>query len=82
MCFGAILLSGVSREVWAYEDAMGGGASCDLSSVGPLYREAGMEVRGRVLRKESLTLFKAFFSNPDNGYWKGSFLERYTLHAL
>ncbi len=82
MCFGAILLSGVSRVVWAYEDAMGGGASCDLSSVGPLYREAGVAVQGRVLRGESLALFKTFFSNPDNGYWKDSFLERYTLTTV
>ena len=82
MCFGAILLSGVSRVVWAYEDAMGGGASCDLSSVGPLYAQSGVEVRGRVLREESLALFKAFFANPDNGYWKDSFLERYTLEAV
>lgn len=82
MCFGAILLSGVSRVVWAYEDAMGGGASCDLSSVGPLYRHAGVEVRGRVLRQESLALFKTFFLNPHNGYWKDSFLERYTLEAV
>ncbi|SCY53213.1 nucleoside deaminase [Desulfoluna spongiiphila] len=82
MCFGAILLSGVSRVVWAYEDAMGGGASCDLASVGPLYAQAGVEVRGRVLRKESLALFKSFFANPDNGYWKDSFLEKYTLEAV
>jgi len=81
MCFGAILLSGVSRVVWAYEDAMGGGTSCDLSVVGPLYAEACVEVRGHVLRQESLALFKAFFSNPDNGYWRDSFLERYTLKA-
>lgn len=81
MCFGAILLSGVSRLVWAYEDAMGGGVSCDLASVGPLYRESEMAVRGGVLRGESLALFKRFFSNPDNGYWKNSRLERYTLAA-
>ncbi len=82
MCFGAILLSGVSRVVWAYEDAMGGGASCDLGSVGPLYRDSGVEVKGRVLRGESLALFKRFFSNPHNGYWKDSFLERYTLEVV
>ncbi len=82
MCFGAILLSGVSRLVWAYEDAMGGATACDLSRVGPLYGEAGVTVVGRVLRQESLSLFKTFFSNPANGYWKGSFLERYTLEAL
>lgn len=82
MCFGAILLSGVSRVVWAYEDAMGGGASCDLETVGPLYRGAKVEVEGGVLRDDSLALFKSFFSNPDNGYWKGSLLERYTLDAI
>lgn len=81
MCFGAILLSGVSRLVWAYEDAMGGGASCDLTRVGPLYREAKLTVVGHVLRTDSLALFKTFFLNPENGYWKESFLERYTLAA-
>lgn len=82
MCFGAILLSGVSRVVWAYEDAMGGGTSCDLASVGPLYRGAGVAICGRVLRRESLALFKTFFADPGNGYWKGSLLERYTLDAV
>ena len=81
MCFGAILLSGVSRVVWAYEDAMGGGASLDLSSVGPLYGQKGVEVVSGVCRDESLALFKSFFQLPENAYWAGSLLERYTLEA-
>ena len=81
MCFAAILLSDIGRVVWAFEDVMGGGTSCDLSSVGPLYQEKGLEVVSRVRRNESLALFKAFFSRPDNAYWQGSFLEQYTLKA-
>ncbi len=35
MCFGAILLSGIGKIVYAYEDAMGGGTNCDLNNLSP-----------------------------------------------
>ena len=79
MCFGAILISGIGRIVFAYEDVMGGGTRCDLSSLAPLYRERDIDIMADVLRGESLTLFKRFFSDPRNTYWKGSLLARYTL---
>jgi tRNA(adenine34) deaminase len=79
MCFGAILISGIGRIVFAYEDVMGGGTRCDLSSLAPLYRERDIDIVADVLRGESLTLFKRFFSDPRNTYWKGSLLARYTL---
>ena len=37
MCFGAILLSGIGKLVWAYEDAMGGGTSLSREKLAPLY---------------------------------------------
>jgi len=79
MCLSAIILSGISRVVYAYEDVMGGGARCDRSGLAPLYRDAQLTVIGGVLRESSLSLFQDFFNLPDNAYWPDSLLSRYTL---
>jgi len=79
MCFGAILLYNIGRVVFAYEDVMGGGTRCDLRRLPPLYRSCRTVVTGAVRRRESLLLFKRFFSDPSNGYWRGSRLAEYTL---
>ena len=79
MCFGAILLAGIGKIVYAYEDVMGGGLKCELQTLAPLYRNHPIEITANVLRKESLALFKTFFENPNNGYWRGSLLAEYTL---
>ncbi len=79
MCFAALILAGARRIVWAYEDVMGGGTNCDLSALAPLYSSCGVEIGTRVLRRESLELFKEFFSNPHCRYWRGSLLAEYTL---
>ena len=80
MCFGAIQLSGIKRIVYAYEDVMGGGTSCDISKLAVLYKHRQMVVVSNILRKESLKLFKTFFQNPSNAYWRGSLLAEYTLN--
>jgi len=79
MCFAAIMLSGIRKVVFAYEDVMGGGTGCDLKHLPCLYRDIGIEVVSGVLRRESLGLFYRFFNRPQNRYWKGSLLEKYTL---
>lgn len=79
MCLGAILLAGIQKIVFAYEDPMGGGTNCDLSALNPLYRDATMEVISGVLRQKSLDLFYDFFNKETNSYWKNSLLEVYTL---
>jgi tRNA(adenine34) deaminase len=79
MCYGALLISGIGTIVYAYEDAMGGGTSCDRSRLPELYRENGIRIISGVNRRESLGLFKAYFSDPDIDYWRGSYLARYTL---
>ena len=79
MCFGAILISGIRRIVYAYEDVMGGGTKCDLSEAPPLYREKDMVIVPHIMRKQSLALFKKFFSLPENNYWKDSLLAEYTM---
>lgn len=79
MCYAAILLSGIGRVVWAYEDAMGGGTACDLSTLPPLYSQRQPEITPAFRREESLVLFMEFFRNPRNAYWKNSLLARYTL---
>jgi tRNA(adenine34) deaminase len=82
MCFGAILISGIRRIVYAYEDAMGGGTRCDLSRLPALYRDGPpVTLIPHILRDESLCLFKRYFSNPLHTYWKNSLLSQYTLAA-
>jgi tRNA(adenine34) deaminase len=79
MCLGALLLSGIGEVVYAYEDVMGGGTGCDLTGLSPLYRDQKISIVPHILRQESLELFKAYFQNPENSYWKGSLLAEYTL---
>ena len=79
MCYGALLISGVKTIVYAYEDAMGGASACDLSRLPALYRDSGVEIVAGVCRKDSLALFRAYFSRPGIDYWKGSLLAEYTL---
>lgn len=79
MCFGAILLNGISRVVYAYEDIMGGGTACQLAGLPRLYAESGIYISGGLQREKSLALFQAFFRDPRQSYWRGSLLARYTL---
>jgi tRNA(adenine34) deaminase len=79
MCFSALLLHGMGEIVYSYEDAMGGGIICDRSRLKPLYRDNLIRIRSGVRRAESLKLFKAFFNDPHNSYWRSSYLAEYTL---
>jgi tRNA(adenine34) deaminase len=79
MCYAAILLNGIGRIVYAFEDAMGGGTRCDLSALPPLYGDRAVPITPHVLREESLRLFQTYFIRPENDYWRGSYLSRYTL---
>jgi len=78
MCYAALILAGIGKIVYAYEDVMGGGISCELSRLKPLYSNSPITVVADVLRTESLKLFQAYFSNPANTYWKNSLLAEYT----
>jgi tRNA(adenine34) deaminase len=95
MCLGALILNGVKRIVYAFEDVMGGATGIDfttpLSAVsvvsGPLskwagdhlYLSFGNNITGGVERKASLMLFKRFFLDESNSYWKESLLSRHIL---
>lgn len=79
MCFGALLINGITKIVFAYEDAMGGGTSADLSLLPPLYSKKDVLVTGGVLRERSLALFQSFWRDPSNTYLNGSLLRAYTL---
>lgn len=79
MCYTTLLLSGVRRIVWAYEDVMGGGTSLPFNQLSPLYQDmqAEVELVPNVLRWESLHLFGQFFQQYS--YWQNSMLADYTL---
>lgn len=81
MCYSTMLLNGIRTFVYGYEDAMGGGTALQLAHLTPLYQAMEPEVciLPHVLRQESLTLFKAFFTSQENNYWQGSLLAEYTL---
>jgi tRNA(adenine34) deaminase len=79
MCYAALILAGIRRIVWAYEDIMGGGTKCDLSILPPLYAKSRISIVPFVCREESLEIFKSFFSNPHHQYWRESLLAEYTL---
>jgi tRNA(adenine34) deaminase len=79
MCYAALILAGIGKIVYAYEDVMGGGSTCELSRLKPLYKNSPITVVAGVLRTESLNLFQTYFSNPANSYWKNSLLAEYTL---
>jgi tRNA(adenine34) deaminase len=80
MCFSALMLHGIAEIVYAYEDAMGGGATCDRSRLNPLYRDSRIRIRSGVRRADSLALFKTFFGDPRQSYWRASYLANYTLN--
>ncbi|MFO8111930.1 MAG: nucleoside deaminase [Desulfosalsimonadaceae bacterium] len=79
MCFGAILISGIHRIVYAFEDVMGGGTRCNRYEMPPLYRDIDLAIVGNVLREESIALMRSFFSNPDNRYLRDTFFARYAM---
>lgn len=79
MCFSTLIVNGVQRVVYGYEDAMGGGTNLPLSKLAPLYKNHPMTIVPGVLRTECLELFYQFFSNPDNPYLSGTLLAEYTL---
>ena len=79
MCYAALMLHRVTTIVYAYEDVMGGGTGCPIAALAPLYREAAPRLVRGVLRERSLELFRAYFADPANDYWRNSLLARYTL---
>ncbi|MFO7930770.1 MAG: deaminase [Desulfosalsimonas sp.] len=79
MCFGAAVISKIRRIVYAYEDVMGGGTSCSLENLPPLYKNQEIRIIGNVMREQSLDLFYRFFSDPENTYLQGTLLAEYTL---
>ena len=81
MCYGALILAGIGKVVYAYEDVMGGGTGCDLSRLTPLYKDSPLKVVPGVLRAESLKMFKDYFADPTNAYLRQSLLAENTLRA-
>jgi tRNA(adenine34) deaminase len=80
MCFSTLLVNGVRKIVYSYEDAMGGGTNLPLTALSPLYRDLKVDVTAGILREDGLGLFKDFFANPENDYLRDSLLATYTLN--
>jgi tRNA(adenine34) deaminase len=79
MCYATLLLNGIHHIVYGYEDIMGGGTDLPLEMLKPLYQKIKVRIVPGVLRNECLSLFKQFFVNPGNIYWRESQLADYTL---
>lgn len=79
MCCASLIVNGVQRVVYAYEDAMGGGTNLPLGQLSPLYAAHSFAVVSGILRQESLQLFQQFFGDPNRIYLRDTFLARYTL---
>ena len=79
MCYAALILNDIRHIVYAYEDVMGGGTNLDLKKLHPFYQDMEIKVAPRILRQESLMLFKKFFSDAQNSYLQGTLLAQYTL---
>jgi tRNA(adenine34) deaminase len=79
MCYSALIISGIGRIVYAYEDVMGGGTGCNLSCLNPLYKNSPVKVVPGVLRTASLKMFKTYFADPANRYLRQTLLAEYTL---
>jgi len=79
MCYGALLLAGVRRIVFGYEDVMGGGLAVHLAGLPPLYAAMAVEHVAGVRRAECKALFREFFQN--HAYWQGSLLARHAMEA-
>ncbi len=79
MCFSTLILSGIRTIVYGYEDVMGGGTRLNLADLPPLYADMKVTVIPSVRRQQCLQLFKDFFGDKENDYWKDSLLAQYTL---
>ena len=81
MCYSALILAGIGRIVYAYEDVMGGGTGCERSRLTPLYKNSPIKVVPGILRAESLKLFKNYYADPANDYLKKSLLVDHIIGA-
>ena len=79
MCYSALIVNGIRRIVYAYEDVLGGGTRLDLKGLTPFYQDMDIEVVGGIRRQQSLDLLKRFFFNPQNDYLRGSVLAQHVL---
>ena len=79
MCFSTLIVNGVKKFVYGYEDAMGGGTNLPLNQLAPLYQGIQTEIEAGVMREECLQLFKTFFSEGGSAYLKDTYLAQYTL---
>jgi tRNA(adenine34) deaminase len=81
MCYSALIVNGIRNIVYACEDVMGGGMGLDLTRLNPLYSNMKIHISGGIMRKESLALLKAFFSDSRHGYLRGTLLAQHALKA-
>lgn len=95
MCLGALLINGVKRVVFGYEDVMGGACGIDLTKriawkshevpcegliMDYIYKGQEIEIVGGILRDQCLDLFEEFYKKPESKYLDGTLLKEYTLY--
>ena len=61
MCFGALLISGIGTIVYAYEDAMGGGTTCDRHQLAPLYQNNAVRIVPGIGRNRACNCSRPIF---------------------
>jgi tRNA(adenine34) deaminase len=82
MCYSALIVNGITRIVYAYEDVFGGGTDLALSNRKPFYQNMQIQIVPGILRREALALFKAYFSNPKHDYLRETLLAKHALGEL
>lgn len=80
MCYATMIVNGVRKIVYGYEDVMGGGTNLKLKQLSPLYNSIEMEITEKILRNECLTLFQQFFRLSNNQYLQNTLLAEYTVN--
>lgn len=80
MCFSTLLVNGVTKFVYSYEDVMGGGTNLPLKKLSPLYKDLIIHITAGVLREQSLELFKTYFTSSETTYLRETLLAEYTVN--
>ena len=63
MCYTTLLLNGIRRIVYGFEDVMGGGCDLDLSALRPLYKDIDVEIIPHYNKRDIIKKPRRFLIN-------------------